>query len=184
MNKALLLVFSLFMSIAADAESLEASLKVNDEDGRCVLKIFNPSLEPVTILKAFDRESGMSANLPMGTAYKFGENEDWIASYRISSSLWDHGPGYTTNPEGKVIEGPKQPLVVLAPKEAISTEFSLEVAIRWMWEHVEKREDGRIRMDKPFYLRAGVFVQKSEKEYEFIPTSSGKISYPRFFKPE
>ncbi len=172
------------MSIASHAESLQVSLKVNEKNGRCVLKIVNPSSDPVTILKAFDRESGMSANLPLGTAYKLGDNEAWIASYSISSSLWDHGVGYTTNPEGKVIEGPKQPLVVLAPKETISTEFSLEVAIRWMWEHVEKMEHGRIRMDKPFYLRAGVFVQKNEKEYEFISTDSGEISYPRIFKPE
>ncbi len=173
-------------SVQTKAEDgvLDVSLEVNEEDGRCVLKITNTSPEPVTILRAFDRGSGMSANLPMGTAYKIGENEEWIYSYRISSQLSDHGPSYTTDEEGNVIEGPKQLLVVLAPKEEISTEFSLEVVIRWMWEYVEKREDGNIRMKDPFYLRAGVFVQKSETEFDFIQASSDEISYPRLFKPQ
>ncbi len=76
---------------------------------------------------------------------------------------------------------------MLAPKEEISTEFSLEVAIRWMWDHVEIREDGKIRMNEPFYLRAGVFVQKSETEFVFIQASSdqvSRLSYPRLFKPQ
>jgi len=131
----------------------------------CTLTIKNISKEDVTVLDALNKAGGMSRDFPMGTNVRF-KGSAWILVYSISSNLYDHGPGFTTErSSGRIIARPPQKDVVIHAGDSLVRKFSVADLLRFIAAQRQKSNDS------PFQLQIYINVAQGET-YKGVPIES------------